>query len=213
MTNNPIQKPADVPLEDTTKVSVDWLKLDRENPRLVGISARTTDESIVAQLYRGEELGELLQSISANGYLDIEPLIVWLDPADRNSQFSKATAGLRPFVYFANLRLSMPSPRMNALRSVSLKSAGRLRHRLPRYLFIASQTGMQLGHSSASNTSTVRRSGNPTPRQNSRPDGTSLEVYRWRKSPRRSATGMILSSEWLPRFTFWIRPSARASFR
>lgn len=83
MTNNSIQKPADVPLEDTTKVSVDWLKLDRENPRLVGISARTTDESIVAQLYRGEELGELLQSISANGYLDIEPLIVWLDPADQ----------------------------------------------------------------------------------------------------------------------------------
>ena len=27
--------------------------------------------------------GELLQSISANGYLDIEPLIVWLDPADQ----------------------------------------------------------------------------------------------------------------------------------
>ncbi|PKL96164.1 MAG: hypothetical protein CVV18_02780, partial [Gammaproteobacteria bacterium HGW-Gammaproteobacteria-8] len=58
------------------------MKLDRQNPRLVGISARTTDESIVAQLYRGEELGELLQSISSNGYLDIEPLIVWLDPSD-----------------------------------------------------------------------------------------------------------------------------------
>lgn len=83
MTNNATQTSADVPLEDTTKVSVDWLKLDRANPRLVGISARTTDESIVAQLYRGEELGELLQSISANGYLDIEPLIVWLDPADQ----------------------------------------------------------------------------------------------------------------------------------
>lgn len=82
MTNTAIQKSADVPLQDTTKISVDWLKLDRENPRLVGISARTTDESIVAQLYRGEELSELLQSISANGYLDIEPLIVWLDPAD-----------------------------------------------------------------------------------------------------------------------------------
>ena len=83
MTNTAIQKPADVPLEDTTKISVDWLKLDRENPRLVGISARTTEESVIAQLYRGEELGELLQSISANGYLDIEPLIVWLDPADQ----------------------------------------------------------------------------------------------------------------------------------
>jgi len=83
MTSTATKKPTDVPLEDTTKVSVDWLKLDRENPRLVGTSARTTEESIVAQLYRGEELGELLQSISANGYLDIEPLIVWLDPTDQ----------------------------------------------------------------------------------------------------------------------------------
>ncbi|MDE2515445.1 MAG: hypothetical protein KGL12_05425 [Rhodospirillales bacterium] len=83
MTNTAIKTAADVPLEDTTKISVDWLKLDRENPRLVGISARTTEESIIAQLYRGEELGELLQSIAANGYLDIEPLIVLLDPADQ----------------------------------------------------------------------------------------------------------------------------------
>lgn len=83
MTNTAIRRPTDVPLGDTTKVSVDWLKLDRENPRLVGVSARTTEEGIVAQLYRGEELGELLQSIAANGYLDIEPLIVLLDPIDQ----------------------------------------------------------------------------------------------------------------------------------
>jgi hypothetical protein len=83
MTNTAIKTAADVPLEDTTKISVDWLKLDRENPRLVGASSRTTEESIIAQLYRGEELGELLQSITANGYLDIEPLIVLLDPADQ----------------------------------------------------------------------------------------------------------------------------------
>lgn len=83
MTSTAIKIPTDVPLEGTTKVSVDWLKLDRQNPRLVGASARTTEESIVAQLYRGEELGELLQSIAANGYLDIEPLIVLLDPADQ----------------------------------------------------------------------------------------------------------------------------------
>lgn len=83
MTNTAIDKPANVPLEDTTKVSVDWLKLDLANPRLVGVNARTTDESVVAQLYRSEDLGELLQSIAANGYLDIEPLIVWLDPADQ----------------------------------------------------------------------------------------------------------------------------------
>lgn len=83
MTNTAIKAAADVPLEDTTKISVDWLKLDRENPRLVGVSARTTEESIVAQFYRGEELGELLHSIAANGYLDIEPLIVLLDPTDQ----------------------------------------------------------------------------------------------------------------------------------
>lgn len=83
MTSTPMNNPNDVPLADTTKVSVDWLKLDRQNPRLVGISARTTEESIVAQLYRGEELGELLQSIAANGYQDIEPLIVLLDPTDQ----------------------------------------------------------------------------------------------------------------------------------
>ncbi len=83
MADTSIVNPADVPLEQTTKVNVDSLKLDRENPRLVSVSARTTEESIVAQLYRGEELGELLQSITANGYLDIEPLIVWLAPGDQ----------------------------------------------------------------------------------------------------------------------------------
>ncbi|MGE4483209.1 hypothetical protein [Acidocella sp.] len=68
-----------VPLQETHKVPVEWLRLDHHNPRLVGINQRTTDESIIAQLYRGEELSELLQSISANGYLDIEPLIVELE--------------------------------------------------------------------------------------------------------------------------------------
>lgn len=83
MTNTAIKQPTDVPLEDTTKVNVDWLKLDRDNPRLVGVSARTTEDGVIAQLYRGEDLGELLQSIAANGYLDIEPLIVLLDPTDQ----------------------------------------------------------------------------------------------------------------------------------
>lgn len=68
-----------VPLRTNHKVPVERLTLDRNNPRLVGIDRKATDESIIAQLYRGEELGELLQSIAANGYLDIEPLIVMLD--------------------------------------------------------------------------------------------------------------------------------------
>ena len=72
-------KPADIPLQETSKVPVEWLRLDQKNPRLVGINQKLTDESIIAQLYRSEELAELLQSIAANGYLDIEPLIVELE--------------------------------------------------------------------------------------------------------------------------------------
>lgn len=70
---------AATPVHEVSKVPVGWLLLDRQNPRLVGTDQRLTDESIIEQLYRREELGELLQSIAANGYLDIEPLIVVLE--------------------------------------------------------------------------------------------------------------------------------------
>ncbi len=59
----------------TAKVPVDQLRLDRENPRLLDREEGSTDESIIARLYRSAELDELLQSISTNGYLDIEPLV------------------------------------------------------------------------------------------------------------------------------------------
>ena len=35
-----------------------------------------TDEEIVRRFHRADDLGELLQSIAANGYLDIEPMVV-----------------------------------------------------------------------------------------------------------------------------------------
>ena len=63
-------------LETVTKVPVERLRLDQMNPRLVGEGATAPDEWIIAQLYRAAELDELLQSMSANGYLDIEPLVV-----------------------------------------------------------------------------------------------------------------------------------------
>ena len=66
-------------LETTTKVPVEQLWLDRGNPRLVGEATDASDEWIIARLYRSAELDELLQSISANGYLDIEPLVVMED--------------------------------------------------------------------------------------------------------------------------------------
>ena len=69
-------------LETTTKVPVERLRLDRANPRLDGEAAEASDERIIARLYRAAELDELLQSISANGYLDIEPLVVMRDGDD-----------------------------------------------------------------------------------------------------------------------------------
>ena len=63
-------------LRSVARVPVEWLALDRDNPRLVHSSGELTDVDIIAQLYRSEDLSELLQSIAANGYMDIEPLIV-----------------------------------------------------------------------------------------------------------------------------------------
>jgi hypothetical protein len=77
--NAQIRKPDDVPLKSTFKVAVEWLELDRKNPRLLGSYLQASNEQVIAQLYRAEELSELLQSIAANGYLDIEPLIVMIN--------------------------------------------------------------------------------------------------------------------------------------
>ena len=67
------------------KVAVERLRLDRQNPRLIGEGENASDEeSIIARLYLSADLGELLQSISANGYMDIEPLIVM--PEDPQSK-------------------------------------------------------------------------------------------------------------------------------
>lgn len=78
MTAQPEKAPSTI-LNATTKVPVDELQMDRLNPRLLGENASASDEFIIAQLYRTAELDELLQSVSTNGYLDIEPLIVLAD--------------------------------------------------------------------------------------------------------------------------------------
>ena len=62
--------------EKTMEVPVERLRLDDLNPRLVGGAESASDEAIIARLYRTAELSELLQTISVNGYLDIEPLVV-----------------------------------------------------------------------------------------------------------------------------------------
>ena len=63
-------------IEEPTKVPVDCLRLDRRNPRLTGRAVHGSEEALIAQLYRSAELDERLQSMSSNGYLDIEPLVV-----------------------------------------------------------------------------------------------------------------------------------------
>jgi len=66
----------DLKLDTIQTVPVERLRLDRRNPRLVGQTERSSDTKIIAHLYLSAELDELLQSISTNGYMDIEPLVV-----------------------------------------------------------------------------------------------------------------------------------------
>lgn len=70
------QSPPDLRIRQATPVPVECLKFDCDNPRLTGAGSFATEEQIIARLYRAEDLGELLQSIGVNGYLDIEPFVV-----------------------------------------------------------------------------------------------------------------------------------------
>ena len=75
-------------IERTTRVSVERLRLDRRNPRLIGGDEEASDEAIIARLYLAADLGELLQSIAANGYMDIEPLVVMGDLSAENGDLT-----------------------------------------------------------------------------------------------------------------------------
>ena len=67
---------AKLELQTVQSVPVERLRLDQHNPRLVGQPSSGSDTKLIARLYRSAELDELLLSISANGYMDIEPLVV-----------------------------------------------------------------------------------------------------------------------------------------
>ena len=71
------RKNDELPFNEPKLISVAELELDIENPRLVlGRSGKLSDDAIIRLLHREGELSELLQSISSNGYLDFEPLVV-----------------------------------------------------------------------------------------------------------------------------------------
>ena len=58
------------------KVAVEYLEFDPENPRLIEEGVRNpTDEDIIRALADTSDLSEVVQSIAANGYFDIEPMI------------------------------------------------------------------------------------------------------------------------------------------
>ena len=67
-------------------ISTELLEFDRHNPRLVERNdlSRASDEQIMCALVDQADIGELIQSIVANTYLDIEPLIVIAEGGDKD---------------------------------------------------------------------------------------------------------------------------------
>ena len=68
----------EVPLQQSYVVEITRLHFDPFNPRYSADNRLPyeNDSQIVESLYESSDLGELLQSISTSGYVDIEPLIV-----------------------------------------------------------------------------------------------------------------------------------------
>jgi len=61
----------------TKKIPTDLLDFDPENPRLVEDGTKNpSEEHIIGALGETADLSEVVESIAANGYFDIEPLIV-----------------------------------------------------------------------------------------------------------------------------------------
>ena len=64
MNNNIVESLDETPLKLVVTVPIGLLVLNHQNPRLVSADGDTVDTAIIAQLYRAEDLGELLQSIA-----------------------------------------------------------------------------------------------------------------------------------------------------
>jgi hypothetical protein len=65
-----------IPPKRTGKVPTEYLDFDPSNPRLVEDGIKNpTDSQIILSLADTADLSEVVQSIAANGYIDIEPII------------------------------------------------------------------------------------------------------------------------------------------
>jgi hypothetical protein len=59
------------------KISVERLHFDPKNPRhAADPSSSVKDSEIIRELIETSDIGELVQSIASNGYIDIEPMVV-----------------------------------------------------------------------------------------------------------------------------------------
>lgn len=78
MANSTVKPPK---VGETGKIPSDWLVFDRSNPRLTtGDDVTATDDIALISTYREiSALDELVTSICANNYIDLEPLIVMSD--------------------------------------------------------------------------------------------------------------------------------------
>ncbi|ARC90369.1 hypothetical protein [Rhodovulum sp. MB263] len=106
-------------------VPVDWLTFDPENPRFVPgkepLGGNVTD--IIRNLVQQAELGELLQSISQNGYVGIEPMIAMYQNSalvvlEGNRRLA-AVLALRNPAIAADVRIALPD--MSAAHRQSLE--------------------------------------------------------------------------------------------
>lgn len=70
-----------IKLHEPIKVEVGRLRFDLKNPRYSSdpLQSRSGDAQIISQLIESADIAELVQSIAANGYIDIEPMVVMPD--------------------------------------------------------------------------------------------------------------------------------------
>jgi hypothetical protein len=108
MANGAIEFP---PLGQATKVSVEWLEFDENNPRFTPDKrpSGSGDAAVISMLATSADLAELIQSISTSGYINIEPLIV----IERNDRLA---------VLEGNRRLAA----VKALRDPEIAAAARI---------------------------------------------------------------------------------------
>lgn len=99
------------------QVSLDNLVFDTENPRFVtGDSfSSSEDATIITKLHEISDLNELIFSISSNGYLDVEPLIVM---PSKNGKYIVLEGNRR----LATLKL-LNNPELQKLCNISVPKA------------------------------------------------------------------------------------------